>query len=146
LKGKGIKLIKKFERDLPEVAISVEQLRYILRSILRYAVTLVPVGGKIGLLTRLIDVQKLKDEGQTFWEKNGKYVEIFISFTGYKKPEDVPLDGSNSKEEALDLELRLINNVVKKNRGMMVCDVDEKEVATSIVLRFHLERRNTIFA
>jgi hypothetical protein len=146
LKGKGIKLIKKFERDLPEVAISVEQLRYILRSTLRYAATLVPVGGKIGLLTRLIDIQKSNDESQTFWENNGKYVEIFISFMGYKKPEDVPLSGSNSKEEALDLQLRLINNVVRKNRGIMLYDVDEKEVATSIVLRFHLERRNTTFA
>ena len=144
LKEKGIKLIKKFGRNLPEVAISVEQLRYVLGSILRYAVTLVPAGGKIGLLTRLVDVQKSKDESRTFLEKNGKYVEIFVSFTGYKKPKETPLDRSNSKEEALGLELRLIDNVVKKNRGMMVCDVDEKEVATSIVLRFHLDRRNTI--
>ena len=45
---KKIKVIKKLEKDLPETSMHDEQVRYILNSILQYAILSTPPHGTIG--------------------------------------------------------------------------------------------------
>jgi len=48
------------------------------------------------------------------------------------------------KAEKLDLALRLVEEVVKRNRGMMAIDVDEKKGKRTVSLRFPVERRKVV--
>jgi hypothetical protein len=58
---KRIKVIKKqFEKDLPETILPDEQLRYILNSVIQYALLSTPPDGSIGFLTRLFDMEASK--------------------------------------------------------------------------------------
>jgi len=72
-----------------------------------------------------------------------------IVFTGYKKPVEqfgtvlgIP---AVQKEEAIELELRLIKEIIQKNRGMMKFEVNEKRPRTFISLKFPIERRKLIY-
>jgi hypothetical protein len=84
-----------------------------------------------------------------FIQKDGRYIEILIVFTGYKKPVEqfgtvlgIP---AVQKEEAIELELRLIKEIIQKNRGMMKFEVNEKKPRTLISLKFPIERRKLIY-
>ena len=77
------------------------------------------------------------------------YVEIIIIFTGYKKPSEqlnkvlgIPV---RQQEEAIELELRLIKEIIQKNQGMMKFEVNEKKPRTLISLKFPIERRKVIY-
>jgi hypothetical protein len=48
-------------------------------------------------------------------------------------------------EEAIELELRLIKEIIQKNRGMMKFEANEKKPRTLISLRFPIERRKVIY-
>jgi hypothetical protein len=43
------------------------------------------------------------------------------------------------------LELRLIKEIIQKNRGMMKFEVNEKKPRTLISLKFPIERRKLIY-
>ena len=149
LEEKKVRIFKKFEKDLPEIIVPDEELRYILNSILQYAILWMPMEGNIWLLTKsnLIPTEMIED--QTLFKKDGKQVEINLIFTGYKKSKEqfqkVMSISELQKAEDLDLELRLVNEIVKKNRGKMKFVVDEKNSKTFISLRFPAERRNIIY-
>jgi hypothetical protein len=49
------------------------------------------------------------------------------------------------QEEAMELELRLIKEIVQKNRGRMRFEVNEKKPRTLISLKFLVERRKVIY-
>ena len=77
------------------------------------------------------------------------YIEILIVFTGYKKASEqlknvlgIP---APQQEEAIELELRLIKEIIQKNRGMMKFEVNEKKPRTLISLKFPIERRKVIY-
>jgi len=76
-------------------------------------------------------------------------VEILIVFTGYKKPveqfETVLGISAGQKEEVVELELRLIKEIIQKNQGIMKFEVNEKKPRTIISLRFPVERRKLIY-
>ena len=80
-------------------------------------------------------------------KKEGKYVEILMVFTGYKKPMDHWQQGipAHQKEGILNLTLRLVDEIVQRNRGMMKFEEDEKKEKTTISLRFPVERRKVVF-
>jgi nitrogen-specific signal transduction histidine kinase len=149
LEDKKIRVFKKFEKDLPETVVHEEQLRYILNSILQYALPSIPPQGSIGFLTKSLSVQKGMGEDQNLVQKDGRFIQIMIVFTGFKKPVEkfdtilgVP---TLQQEEAIELELRLIKDMIQKNRGAMNFEVNEKRPRTLISLRFPIERRKVIY-
>jgi nitrogen-specific signal transduction histidine kinase len=149
LEDKKIRVFKKFEKDLPETVVHEEQLRYILNSILQYALPSIPPQGSIGFLTKSLRLQKGIGEDQALAEKDGRFIQIMIVFTGFKKPVEkfdtilgVP---TLQQEEAIELELRLLKDMIQKNRGVMTFEVNEKRPRTLISLKFPIERRKVIY-
>jgi hypothetical protein len=152
---KNIRLFKKFEKDLPEPAVPEEQLKYILNATLQYVLTLIPLNGSIGLLTRTLVLQRETSEDRALFGRDANYVEVLIQSTGYKMQEDPFQEGPpmlmGQKEKrlnfksVLDLELGLVEEIVKRNRGMLKLDADEKKSKTSILLKFPAERRKTVY-
>jgi len=149
LQDKKIKVFRKFEKDLPETTVHDEQLRYILNALLQYALPSIPPNGSIGFLTKSFDLHTEPGDGKKFDQKNGRYIEILIVFTGYKKPveqfETVLGIPALQKEEAFELELRLIKEIIQKNQGMMKFEVNEKKPRTIVSLKFPIERRKLIY-
>jgi len=147
--NKKIKVFKKYEKDLPEAIIHDEQLRYILNTIFQYALPSIPPQGSIGVLTKSLSITKQEGNDKPSLIKDGRYVEILIVYTGFRKSVEpfksvlgIPMI---EKEEAIELELRLIKEIIQKNRGMMKFEVDEKKPRTIISLRFPVERRKVIY-
>jgi signal transduction histidine kinase len=149
LEDKKIKIFKKFEKDLPETIIHDEQLRYIFNSLLQYVIPSIPPNGSIGFLTKSLNDQKETEDHKPLIEKDGRYIEILMVFTGYKKPvekfENVLGISTIQQEEAIELELRLIKEIIQKNRGMMRFEVNEKKPRTLISLKFPVERRKVFY-
>jgi len=140
LERKGIKLFKKFEKDLPETIVPDEQLKYIFSSVLEYALANVSPNLSMGLSTRSFIFEKVVGE------KDGRYIEISVGFMGYKKPaEQGARTTTLQKEELLDLILRFVREVVRRNQGMMKIEADEKKSKTFISLRFPVERRKVVY-
>ena len=146
LEEKGIKLFKKFEKDLPETIVPDEQLKYILSSVFQYALANISPNLSMGLSTRSFVIEKEVDEGPALIKKDGRYIEISVVFMGYKKPTEQGVRGPTlQKEEPLDLILRFVKEVVQRNRGMMRIEADEKKAKTFIALRFPVERRKVVY-
>jgi len=146
LEEKGIKLFKKLEKDLPETIVPDEQLRYILTSIFQYALSNISSDLSMGLYTRSIVLEKEMGQGPTFFQRDGRYVEITLIFIGYKKPSEQGMKTAKfQKEEPLDLILRFVKEVVQRNQGIMRIEPDEKKGKTLISLRFPVERRKVVY-
>jgi nitrogen-specific signal transduction histidine kinase len=149
LEEKKIKIFKKFEKDLPETMLHEEQLKYILSALLQYALPSIPPHGSIGILTKSLELSKEISNDKKFSQRDGKFIEILIVFTGYKRPiekfESVLGITDVRKEEAIELELRLVKEIIQKNRGRMKFQVNEKKPRTIISLRFPIERRKLIY-
>ncbi len=149
LEDKKIKIFKKFEKNLPETIVHDEHLRYILNALLQYAIPSIPPNGSIGILTKSFDLPSQRAEDKKSHQKDGRYVEILIVFTGYRKPveqfETVLGIPAVQKDEAIELELRLIKEIIQKNQGMMKFQVNEKKPRTIISLKFPIERRRLIY-
>lgn len=146
---KKVKIFKKFERDLPETMLHDEQLKYIFHSLLQYILPAVPPNGSIGFLTKSwVPLQEPKGE-ESLPEKEKESIEVLMVFTGFKRPVDMAQTvlgfSSPQKEETFDLELRLIHEILKKNRGTMKFEVSEKKPRTLISLRLPIERRRVIY-
>ena len=143
LEEKKIKLFKTLEKNLPETAIPDDQLRYILSSVFQYVMALMPTNVSFGLFTRSLTPHRETGDEEALVKKEGKYVEILIVFTGYKKPTvGIP---ARQKEGILDLTLRLVDEIVQRNRGMMKFEEDEKKEKTTISVRFPVERRKVVY-
>jgi nitrogen-specific signal transduction histidine kinase len=149
LEDKKIRIFKKFEKDLPETVVHDEQLRYIFNSLLQYAIPSIPPNGSIGFLTKSFNVQKQTGDDKSILQKDGRYIEILIVFTGYKKPveqlESVLGIPTIKQEESIELELRLIKEIIEKNKGMIKLEINEKKPRTLISLKFPIERRKVIY-
>ncbi len=144
LEGKGIKLFKKFEKDLPETIVPDEQLRYIIDSVLQYALANISPNLSMALYTRSFTLEK-EVQGPDLLKKDSRYVEVSLGFMGYKKPTEQGTTRTLQKEEPLDLILRFVKEVVQRNRGVMRIDADEKKAKTFISLRFPVERRRVVY-
>jgi len=152
LEEKKIKLFKTLEKNLPETAVPDDQLRYIFSCVLQYVMTLMSPSVSFGLFTRSFTHQREKGNDETLVRKERKYVEILMVYTGYKKPMD-PLGSAWSasgiparqKEGILDLTLRLVDEIVQRNRGMMKFAEDEKKQKMTVSLRFPVERRKVVY-
>jgi hypothetical protein len=149
LENKKVKIFKKqYEENLPETSLHDEQLRFILNSILQYAVPSIPPQGSIGFLTRSLEAQEVKDGGKSPLQKDGKYIEILTGFTCYKNGseqlEAILVNPASPQKEKDDFILRLVEEIVKKNRGMMKIRVDDEKLITLISLILPIERRKKV--
>ena len=52
---------------------------------------------------------------------------------------------SLQRDEAMDLILRLVKEIVQKNKGVMRFEIDEKRPTTFISLLFPMERRKIVY-
>ena len=146
LEEKGIKVLKKLEKDLPETIVPDEQLKYIIGSVLQYALALTPPNWNLGLSTRSFIPGKEASEVESLFKKDGKYIEISVVFPGYQRPSEPVLEMATlQKEEASDLILRFVKEVVLRNQGTMKMGADEKKTKTYIFLRFPVERRKVVY-
>ena len=149
LENRKIKVFKKYEKDLPETIIHDEQLKYILSSLLQYAIPSITPNGTMGLLTKSYPEQAETGDNKIASRKEGGYVEVMIVFTGYKRPaeqfESVLGIQSPQQDGVIELELRLIREILQKNKGMMKFEVNEKKPRTIISLKFPIERRKVIY-
>ena len=149
LNERKIEIFRKFEKDLPETTVHEEQLRYILNSLLQYAIPSIPPSGSIGFLTKSYDLPKETNGNKTFMQNDERYIEIMIVYTGYKKPielfEAVLGVPTVHQEDAVEFELRLIREIIQRNQGTMKFEVNEKKPRTLISLRFPIERRKVIY-
>jgi len=145
LEEKGIKVFKKLEKDLPETVVPDEQLKYILSSLLQYAMALTPPNWNLGLSTRSFILDK-EAEGEGLFKKEGRYIEISVAFPGRQRPGE-PGSGiaATQKEGAPDLILRFVKEMVLHNHGMMKVEADEKKTKALISVRFPVERRKVVY-
>ena len=146
LEEKNIKTTDTFEENLPETVVPDEQLKYILNSVLLYAVASTPPSGSIEFLTRSMSLQRDAGGGQAFFAKADRYVEIRVVFSSVARPagwsgramEGIP---SLQKDVGFDLLLRLTKEIVLRNQGMMEFETDEEKARMILSLRFPVERR-----
>jgi hypothetical protein len=149
IEGKKIKIFKKCEKDLPETPIHDEQMRFILNSILQYAILSVPLGGTIGFLIKSFDSHNGGPDKQISPEGNGGYIVAAIGFIDDKELSD-PLENvrgipTMQKEETTKLILQLVKEILQKNHAVMTYEVDPKKPRTLITLRFPIERRKLVY-
>ena len=144
LEEKKIRVFKTLEKNLPETAVPDDQLRYILNCILQYVIALIPTHGNLGLFTKKFVLQRESSGG-----RESRFVEILLVYTGHDKPIEQfrsPLGiPAHQKERILDLALRLVDEIVQRNRGMMKFEEDEKKAKASISLKFPVERRKVFY-
>ena len=144
LEEKKIRLFKTLEKNLSETAVPDDQLRYILSCVLQYVMALVSANGNLGVFTKNVVLQKEMGD-----DREWRFIEILVAYTGYKKPAEqfrspggIP---AHQKERILDLALKLVDEIVQRNRGTMKFDEDEKKVKATISLRFPVERRKVVY-
>ncbi len=144
-----IRIFKKCENDLPEALIHDEQMRFILNSILQYAILSTPPGGTIGFLIKSFDFHNSGPDDQISPKRNGGYIEAAIGFMGNKEPSDplenVQGDPHVQKEETTKLILKLVEEILQNNHCGMDYEVDPKKPRTLITLRFPIERRKVVY-
>jgi uncharacterized protein with PQ loop repeat len=148
IQGKSVKIIRKCEKDLPETFIHDEQVRFILNSILQYALLSTPQNGTIGFLLKAFDSQNGGSDKKTLFERNG-YVEAAIGFIGEKEATEQskhnPVSSEGQKEETTKLILQLVKEILQKNHGSMTYEFEPKKPRTLITLKFPIERRKVIY-
>ena len=149
LEEKGIKLLKRFEKELPETVVPDEQLRYVLGSVLQYAMVVTPPNWNIALSTKSLLLEKEAGEAEGLLERGGKQIEISVVFAVHQRPGE-PASGTapmqkEQKEEAPDILLRFAREVVRRNHGIMKVGADEKRTKNFISLRFPVERRRVVY-
>jgi hypothetical protein len=149
IQSKNIKVFKKYDRDLPETFIHDEQVRFILNSVLQYAILSTPSEGTIGFLIKSFDFMNGTSDKKISPERNGGYIEAAIGFMGGKesteKSKEIPAISGVQKEETTKLILQLVNEILQKNHGGMSYEVDPKKPRTLITLRFPIERRKVVY-
>ena len=147
IQGKKIKIFKKCEKDLPETFIHDEQVRFVLNSILQYAILSTPLGGTIGFLIKSFNFHSGEPGEQNSQEGNGGYIEAAAGFTG--EPSDslknVGESPDTQEHGTTRLILQLVKEILQNNRGGMTYEVDPKKPRTLITLRFPIERRKVVY-
>jgi nitrogen-specific signal transduction histidine kinase len=150
IETKKIKILKKFEQDLPETFIHDEQVRFILNSILQYAILSSSYDGSIGLLTRSIDQKgTTEDKGKVVPLKDRRCIEVLVVSAGQKDPfeqlENVSEGPAIENEKTIGLILQLIKELIQRSQGMIEFEVDEKKTRTIFTLRLPFERRQVVY-
>jgi hypothetical protein len=149
MKEKNIGIIKKqFEDDLPETTVPDTALRYVLETLIGYAIHTLPRYAGLGFLTRPYDHEAGNGTGPGGPQKDGTYIEILMVLTHHEKqrhssevPEDVPAARNGA---ATSLMLELVKEVVRKNRGVMRIKAYDEKAMTFFSLVLPVERRKVV--
>jgi len=142
LEEKGIKLLKKFEKDLPQTVVPDEQLRFVLSSVLQYAMVVTPPNWNISLSAKSLLLEKQTSEAGGLFKGDGKKIEISVVFAVRPGSSEPTLGmATTPKKEAPDILLRFVKQVVAHNHGTMKIGTNEKRTKTLVSLRFPVERR-----
>jgi nitrogen-specific signal transduction histidine kinase len=148
IQEKNIKIVRKFEKDLPETYIHDEQVKFILNSIIQYLLLTISSDATIGFLTRSKILQKPTGIEKVVTLKERQYVEILIVSTVQREPFEQLKDTSEildvKKEQSTNLMLRLIKELIQKHPGVIEFEVDENKTRTMMSVRFPAERRQVI--
>ncbi len=136
-----IKIFRNFEKDLPERIVPDEQLRFILESVLQYTMAMMPLDGSLEFSTKSVVLDKEISEDQAFSKEDGNFIEVLIAFTYSKEPKERV---APQKEVVPDLILRLVDDIVKRNQGMINFKLDEIKGKMFISLKSHVERRRVV--
>ena len=148
MEEKKTKIFRNLGKDLPETIVPDEQLRFILDSVLQYAMASMPSDGNIEFLTKSYALRKESSE-EAITEKDRKDIEVIVAFTSYKKPVEKSMEELRTptpKEEFVsEALLRLVDATVKMNQGVTRLEVDETKAQKSVFLKLPVERRNVVF-
>ena len=150
LSDKHIKIIKHFQKDLPETFLHDEEVKFLLNSIVQYALFSTPPHGSIGFLTRIVEAQRMEGGDKVISLTGRKQIDILVAFTDHEEPfkatDRVPSEGKGvPKDKVHQLILLLIKEVIKKYKGLIGFDIDEKESRTVVSLRLPLDRRQVVY-
>jgi hypothetical protein len=148
LREKNIQVIRRCEKDLPETYIHNEQVKFILHSVLQFAIFSTPRNTSIGFLMKALDFHDAMDTKKDSPEMKKGYVEMVVNFDGDVKfagPLENLLKLSEDQRQATDLILVLVNEILTKNRGSMSIESNGKRPKTLITLRVPIERRNVVY-
>jgi len=145
LLARNINITKNFEDDLPETYIHDEQVKFILNSILQYAIVTTPGNGTIGFLTRSKTIQKGVTEEKIVTLKERQCVEILTVITLEKGTvenlESLAETLVPKEKETTNLLLKLIQELVQKHQGIIDFNVYERKSKRIISLGLPVERR-----
>jgi hypothetical protein len=138
-------IFRRFEKDLPQVIVPDEQLRYIVDTIIQYILGSMPSSGGISFSTKSLVIQEKKDEKQPLLEQNSRWVEILVVFTRCISSEEkvkniLGIQEHQTDQNPLDLILQLVKKMVDKNRGLMKFDLAEERNKASISLLLPAEK------
>ena len=150
LKDRKIKVARKqYERDLPETSVQDEQLKYILKGVLHYAILSVPSGGNIGIVTKVLDTQETGEDLKTWVQRESKYIEIIVAFNDSEKGAEQARTGQSAqpaaRENGRDFILPLIEDIVQENGGVIRSKMDQEKHVTQISLMLPVERRRVAY-
>lgn len=145
LSEKKIRILKKYGKDIPDTIVPDEQLRFILNSILEYAIAALSTEGSIEISTDYRELAEEADEEKILFLKDNRNVEILITFSRLRRTGEHITEefGLPSPKRELDLLLRLVHTLVQKNRGRMAYEVNKMKTKRIILLRFPAERRKS---
>jgi nitrogen-specific signal transduction histidine kinase len=148
LQAKNIKVVKNFEENLPETFVHEEHVRFILNSILHYAILSTPHSGRISFLTKSIH-QKGAGEDKIIALKERNYVEILIVSSNHGDPfeqsEDMSEGPALEKDKTFGLILQLIEELVQRSQGLIEFEVDERRSKTFFSIRLPGDRRQSVY-
>jgi len=148
LHARKIELMKTLGEQLPETIFQDEQVRFILNLVLQYAILSTPSSGRIEIVTQFVNNQKEQDLSSIDPLRN-KYSEILISSSRPK----YSLNESPGTAEAPEIGkdgtshfiLRLVREMIRRNRGMIDFQMDQMKSRTCISLKFPVERRRVAY-
>jgi hypothetical protein len=146
LDEKKTEVAKELERDLPETIVPDEHMRYILRSLLGYAINVMPPHGFLKFRTRSSVSGTAKEKmGVT---AVGRAVEITTAFSAVMKRKEEPPAGlemiSHKDKEILKFQIWSLENVARRNQGNLTFAVDKEKEEITIFLKFPIERRRVV--
>jgi hypothetical protein len=136
LEERQIKILKKYDKDLAETIVPDEQLRFILDSVLRFALASIAPYGSIEFLTRSLVFRGETGRNVTFFDKND-YIEILVTFE-FVAP-------APQTDTRLSLILRLVDVIVEKNQGKMEFKDHITRTKKIVSLKLPHERRKVVY-
>jgi len=149
LHTKHIVLMKNFDKELPETIFHDEQVRFIISSVLQYAILLVPANGSMEIVTKFVENDQ-KGQGLTsVVPLRNKYSEISIFSSYHEQAFNESADAAESsgieKNGTSDFILQLVKEIIQRNKGMIEFQLDQVKSRTHISLRFPAERRQVAY-
>jgi nitrogen-specific signal transduction histidine kinase len=145
LEEKKARLLKQFEKDLPETILPEVHLNYILDSVIQYVVDSISPNDNLGIVTRSLG---RPDQGsKRAFEKDGPLIEILVFFPRPRKTLEQPwvqIGVPVGKGEAMNLALGLVREMVHRHRGTMTIETGEGKEKTIISFRLPVERRKIV--